>query len=160
MQPTLYWKNAFQQGLPFTFNPKVLYRGYIPSVVNNSAMIGSQFAIAGILQEKYLAFTGRKRNAGGLDSLFFSTFAAGYISGFWCGPIELAMIQQQRFGMSLGNCLKKIIGEFGISQGIFKGTFNTSMREGNGFFFVIVSSLLFGVFGAGAHLNTHDCFQF
>ena len=130
MQPTLYWKNAYQQGLPFTLNPMITYRGYIPSVVNNSAMIGSQFAIAGIVKNKYLSLMGKKNKPGSLDALFFSTFTAGYISGFWCGPIELAMIQQQRFGMSLGNCLKKIIGEFGIRHGIFRGTFNTSMREG------------------------------
>jgi hypothetical protein len=28
LQPTLYWKNAAQQGRPFSLNPKVLYRGF------------------------------------------------------------------------------------------------------------------------------------
>jgi hypothetical protein len=52
------------------------------------------------------------------------------MSGFLSGPLELAMIQQQRFGMSLSNCLRKIVYDFGIRRGVFRGTFNTSMREG------------------------------
>jgi hypothetical protein len=27
LQPTIYWKNAAQQGLPFTLKPSLLYRG-------------------------------------------------------------------------------------------------------------------------------------
>ena len=130
LQPTLYWKNAFQQDLPFTLKPSVLYRGYIPSVVNNSAMIGSQFALAGMLKSKYSSFFKKNPENDHLDSLLFGTFVAGYISGFWCGPIELAMIQQQRFGMTLKDCIKKILGEFGLIKGVFRGTFNTSAREG------------------------------
>jgi hypothetical protein len=132
MQPTLYWKNAFQQNLPFTLNLRVLYRGYIPSVVNNSAMIGSQFGLAELFKKYYNIMCGKKRDSDTIPGLLTATFAAGYMSGFWCGPIELAMIQQQRFGMSLGKCLQKIVGEFGIRHGIFRGTFNTSMREGIG----------------------------
>lgn len=130
LQPTLYWKNAFQQDLPFTFKPSVLYRGYLPSLVNNAAMIGSQFAIAGIMKAQYSKMMGKDPNKEHFDSLIFGTLAGGYISGFWCGPIELAMIQQQRFGMSLKSCLKKIVGDYGLIKGVFRGTFNTSVREG------------------------------
>ena len=130
MQSTVYWKNAFQQNLPFTLNPKVLYRGYIPSVTNTAAMIGSQFGLASIFQKKFLKLLGKENKPDSLDALFLGTLCGGYISGFWCGPIELAMIQQQRFGMPLSACLKKIVLENGIKKGVFRGTFNTSMREG------------------------------
>ena len=93
-------------------------------------MIGSQFALAGIFTQKFLKLFNKQHKPDSLDALFLGTLCGGYVSGFWCGPIELAMIQQQRFGMSLGNCIKKIVGEFGIFKGVFRGTFNTSMREG------------------------------
>ena len=109
----------------------MLYRGYIPSVVNNSLMIGGQFAVAGeaIKTLKKMFGAGPKENC--VPALFMGTFIGGYISGFWCGPIEMAMIQQQRFGMPLGSCVRKIVSEYGMINGIFRGTFNTSIREGN-----------------------------
>jgi hypothetical protein len=149
MQSTVYWKNAFQQNLPFTLNPRTLYRGYIPSVTNTAAMIGSQFGLASMFKRKYLEVFGKTNKPDSLDALFFGTLCGGYISGFWCGPIELAMIQQQRFGMTLSQCLRKIVGEYGIQKGVFRGTFNTSMREGTFLFlkpaFYISKSQLFSV---------------
>lgn len=109
----------------------MLYRGYIPSVVNNSLMIGGQFAVAGEAIKSLKKMFGKKPKEESVPALFLGTFFGGYISGFWCGPIELAMIQQQRFGMPLGACLRKIVSEYGIFNGIFRGTFNTSAREGN-----------------------------
>ena len=136
MQPTIYWKNCFQQNLPISFHPKFLYRGLIPSIANNSSMIGSQFALGGLFQNLYLQFFNRQPHS--VDALLFGTFMGGYMSGFWCGPMELAMIQQQRFGMSLSECLRKIVMEFGLRKGVFRGTFNTSVREGlnNGLFLI------------------------
>lgn len=110
--------------------PSMLYRGYIPSVVNNSLMIGGQFAVAGESIKALKSSMGVAPQEESIAALFMGTFFGGYISGFWCGPIELAMIQQQRFGMGLGECVKKIIGEFGLVKGLFRGTFNTSAREG------------------------------
>ena len=93
-------------------------------------MIGSQFGMAGIFKNFYLKVLGRENDNKSVDSLLFGTFMGGYMSGFFAGPLELAMIQQQRFGMNLKNCTKKIILDFGIRSGLFRGTFNTSMREG------------------------------
>ena len=36
MQPTLYLKNASQQGLAFTLDPRKLYRGLAVSITNMS----------------------------------------------------------------------------------------------------------------------------
>ena len=40
LQPTLYWKNARAQGLPFTMNPRVVYRGTFTSILNEMQMMG------------------------------------------------------------------------------------------------------------------------
>ncbi|KAL3920385.1 MAG: hypothetical protein SGPRY_005270 [Prymnesium sp.] len=47
LQSTNYWKNASQQGLPFTLNPAVLYRGYIANTLNNGFCVMSQFYLNG-----------------------------------------------------------------------------------------------------------------
>ena len=36
LQPTIYWKNAAQQGLPFTADPRVLYRGLGAALVTGA----------------------------------------------------------------------------------------------------------------------------
>lgn len=40
LQPSLYWKNAKAQGLPFTLNPRVIYRGTAASLYNEMQMMG------------------------------------------------------------------------------------------------------------------------
>ena len=57
LQSTNYWKNAQQQGLPFTLNPSVLYRGYTVNVLQNAFCVMSQFFLAGKIKN---AFTGGK----------------------------------------------------------------------------------------------------
>ena len=46
-QPIVYWKNASQQSLPFTLNPRYLYRGLVASVTNMAVLTGIQFFGAG-----------------------------------------------------------------------------------------------------------------
>lgn len=130
MQPTVYWKNAIQQRLPFTFNPSVLYRGYAFSLANTASMIGSQFALADIFKKGYMRLLGKQSNSESVLPLFLGTFTGGFISGLWVGPIELAMIQQQRFGMGFGDCLRKIIRDFGFTRGIMRGAYFACEREG------------------------------
>lgn len=43
MQPTLYWKNAAQQGMPFTLNPRLLYRGLGPAMTANVGEFALQY---------------------------------------------------------------------------------------------------------------------
>ena len=47
LQPILYWKNATQQGLPLSLNPRMLYRGLSTSVVNMATLTGLQFPLTG-----------------------------------------------------------------------------------------------------------------
>ncbi len=43
LQPTLYWKNAAAQRLPFTLDPRLLYRGTGASIANEMQMMVMQF---------------------------------------------------------------------------------------------------------------------
>ena len=50
LQPTVYAKNARQQGLPLTLDPRLLYRGIGPSLANEMGQLGLQFCATGILK--------------------------------------------------------------------------------------------------------------
>lgn len=126
LQPMLYCKNATQQGLPLTLNPAVLYRGIAVSVGNMATLTSLQFPLTGAVKS---AITG------GVDRPLsdFEKIAApaigGAISGFACAPMELTMIQQQRFGSSLLATPGIIIGELG-PLGMWRGLLMSCGREG------------------------------
>mmetsp|Transcript_488 Transcript_488/g.1232 ORF Transcript_488/g.1232 Transcript_488/m.1232 type:complete len:361 (-) Transcript_488:643-1725(-) len=54
LQPTLYWKNAAAQGLPFTADPRLLYRGLGASIANEVAQLSAQVLITG-MAKRFLA---------------------------------------------------------------------------------------------------------
>ena len=56
-------------------------------------------------------------------------FAGGAISGIICAPMELVMIQQQRFGTSLIGAASRIVSEYGATA-LFRGLTTSCGREG------------------------------
>jgi hypothetical protein len=60
MQSTNYLKNAKQQGLPMTADPRVLYRGYLPNCANMGLATGFQFFVNGAIKK---ALTGGSSRA-------------------------------------------------------------------------------------------------
>ena len=52
-QPLTYWKNAAQQGLGFTLNPRLLYRGTTVSAINDGTLTAFQFAASGWFQKLF-----------------------------------------------------------------------------------------------------------
>ncbi|CAE8588295.1 unnamed protein product [Polarella glacialis] len=124
LQATNYWKNAAQQGLPFETNPKVLYRGYLANVLNNASCLMMQFALTGYIQKLITLGEDRKLTA---TEKCGAAFTAGYTTGFVCGPIELAVIQQQRKGGSLVDISKNLLK--GGPSVITRGTFGICLRE-------------------------------
>lgn len=124
LQATNYWKNAAQQGLPFETNPRVLYRGYFANCLNNASCVMMQFAGAGLIQK--LMVGGSDRPLTEVEQVG-AAFASGYLSGFICGPIELAMIQQQRKGGSLLATSAHLLG--GGPSMVTRGTFGICLRE-------------------------------
>mmetsp|Transcript_74946 Transcript_74946/g.199827 ORF Transcript_74946/g.199827 Transcript_74946/m.199827 type:complete len:95 (-) Transcript_74946:726-1010(-) len=51
LQPTIYWKNAAQQGLPFTMNPSILYRGLGAALCNEMGQMAVQFGTTSWVQK-------------------------------------------------------------------------------------------------------------
>ncbi|CAH0372594.1 unnamed protein product [Pelagomonas calceolata] len=126
LQPILYWKNATQQGLPLSLNPRMLYRGLSTSVVNMATLTGLQFPLTGAVAK---AITGGEERPLGDGEKVGAAFCGGFISGLACGPFELTMIQQQRFGGSIVGTPARLISTFGLG-GMSRGLLMSCGREG------------------------------
>jgi len=126
LQPILYCKNAAQQNLKLTLNPKILYRGLSVSVLNMGVATGLQFPITGFVTKLFTGGQVRKLSS---SELLMSSFSGGFLSGAIGGPLELILIQQQRFGGSIVGVPAQLAKNYGLS--IFgRGMFLCSMREG------------------------------
>mmetsp|Transcript_18 Transcript_18/g.27 ORF Transcript_18/g.27 Transcript_18/m.27 type:complete len:285 (-) Transcript_18:168-1022(-) len=125
-QPMLYWKNAAQQNMPFTLNPRLMYRGLLASIANMASLTAIQFFGTGMI--KQLIVDGEDRALTEVEEIA-SAFTGGAISGIVCGPLELTMIQQQRFGRNIIHTPMQIIRETGL-LGMGRGMLPSIMREG------------------------------
>lgn len=125
-QPQLYFKNARQQNIPLTLNPKVLYRGLAISALNMGGLTGIQFWLSGSIQKMMTGGKARKLTSG---EEITSGFLGGFISGLPCCVWELIMIQQQRFGGSLVSTPGRMMGSHGPSV-LFRGLTTSAGREG------------------------------
>ena len=93
--PFLSWKNTVQQGLPISFNPRIVYRGLPMACLNLGGTNAVQFGTTGFFQ-KLLA---RTCGSSSQDLVTVGgAFLGGLASGIPCSIWELCMIQQQRFG--------------------------------------------------------------
>jgi len=125
LQPTNYWKNAQQNGMPFSLSPAVLYRGISANILNNGFCVMSQFFLNGVVKKLMLGDAVRElSNAEKIGA----GVTAGALSGVVCGPIELIMIQQQAKGGGLLETAIKM-AQAGPST-FFRGTLAMMAREG------------------------------
>lgn len=115
LQPFLYCKNASQQKLPLTVNPRILYRGVNASIINMSILTGFQYPM-------YKYFLGY------FDNDLLASSLSGAFSGFICTPMELIIIQQQRFGKSIYQVPGNIIKKYGTDR-LLRGLTMSSCRE-------------------------------
>ena len=122
-QWVLYCKNASQQGLPLTMNPRILYRGYTMSLTNMCVLSGLQFPLTAIATGIFIEGNSAVERLGG-DRLR----VCGVLSGFICAPMELVMIQQQQDVAVLD--AGKIIGDVGIGALFGRGLMMSCGREG------------------------------
>ena len=125
LQPTLYWKNARAQGLPFTLDPRIVYRGTFMSVINEMQMMGVQFGCTGWLQRMWLTYISSKNKAESSKDHQFSlkdemglAFVGGAISALPTTPVELIMIQQQRSGDSMMKVINHVLKNHNIVRGM------------------------------------------
>jgi len=127
LQPTLYWKNARAMKLPFTINPRIIYRGTAASIFNEMQMMGLQFGITGFFQK---LFVGNSTNKMSNGQTVCAAVLGGVISANAASPVELIMIQQQRYGGSFLGTPAKIIKDYGWGlNGILRGLFPTMVRD-------------------------------
>lgn len=120
MQPTIYWKNAAQQGLPFTMNPSVVYRGIGASLVNECGQMGLQFGTTGYIKKFF--GTDFKGELG-------SAILGGVIVAPFASACECTMIQQQRFGGSLVGTPMRVVSQYGLA-GMMRGFTGCVIRDG------------------------------
>ncbi len=119
MQPTLYWKNAKAQNLPFTLDVRLLYRGTAASIFNECQMMGLQFGLTGFFQKIF--------KTGGETKLtrsqeFSGAACGGIFTAFFASPMELIMIQQQKNGGTFLKTPVQIVKEYGMfKNGFLRG---------------------------------------
>lgn len=121
--PFLSWKNTTQQGIPISFNPRIVYRGLPMACMNLGGTNAVQFGATGFFQ-KALAASGCATDTVTVGG----SFLGGAASGVPCSIWELCMIQQQRFGGSTLGTPAKFINEFGASS-LGRGVTMTIGRE-------------------------------
>jgi len=125
LQSTNYWKNAKQQGLPFTLDPRVLYRGYGINTLNNGACVMSQFFLNGIITN---TITGGVDRPLGPAEKIGAGVSAGVLSSIVSGPMELVMIQQQLRGTGMMATALDILKEGPLM--FSRGLMGMMLREG------------------------------
>ena len=121
--PFLSWKNTVQQGLPISFNPRIVYRGLPMACMNLGGTNAVQFGTTGFFQKMLASFGWAQR-----DVTIGGAFLGGLASGIPCSIWELCMIQQQRFGGSTLGTPAKFIAEHGYSS-LARGSTMTMGRE-------------------------------
>lgn len=128
LQPTLYWKNARALRLPFTLNPRIVYRGTAASMFNEIQMMAVQYGITGFFHTVFHDdSSGDKMST---SHHFLSATLGGVISACFTSPVELVMVQQQQFGGTLIGTPIKLIKRHGMLQnGIFRGLGPAMMRD-------------------------------
>jgi hypothetical protein len=119
LQPTLYWKNAAQQGLPFTMNPKLVYRGIGASLINEMGQMGLQFGVTGYLKKVF---------GTGFSGDMAAAMMGGAIVGPFASVCEVTMIQQQLHGGSLAVVPQRILKQHGAA-GLLRGVSGTISRD-------------------------------
>ena len=134
LQPLLYCKNASQQKLGYTINPRILYRGVTMSMTNMAVLTGLQVPLTDLIsksifrRDKHI-LTGKVPARTRYKEKILSSFGGGVVSGLVCAPMELIMVQQQRHGYSLVKTPSMIISRTGV-RGLMRGLIMSSGREG------------------------------
>lgn len=128
LQPMLYCKNATQQGLPLTLNPMTLYRGLTVSVLNMASLTALQFPLSSMSASIITGGASKTRTLTDPEQVA-AGFCGGVLSGFLCAPLELVLIQQQKFGGSLLGTPMRIMSTAGPLS-IMRGLIPSCGREG------------------------------
>jgi len=105
--------------MPFSLNPRIIYRGTGASIFNECQMMGLQFGVTGFFQRIFRSDASHHVSR---TQEMISATLGGAFTALFTSPVELVMIQQQRFGGNIFSVTTKIGKEFGFgSKGVFRG---------------------------------------
>lgn len=146
LQPTLYWKMARQQGLPFTLDPRLLYRGIGANLVNGIGQLAIGFGVTGVFKRALAPLSGEASanvDGGGPAGAAGSSTGAsvatdivaatgsGVVVALFATPVELVMIQQQMHGGGILGTPLRILRDHGaLGSGLLRGLFPAAVRDG------------------------------
>lgn len=126
LQPTVYWKNASAQNLPFTLNPRILYRGTGAAIFNEMQCMALQFGITAYIQKSNFSLP----NVKFVNHDLVGAVAGGMLTALFASPIELIMIQQQLHGSSFIKTPANIVKTYGLgAKGLMRGLSVTILRD-------------------------------
>jgi hypothetical protein len=132
LQPTLYWKNAKAQGLPFTMDVRTLYRGTGAAILGECQQMGLQFLFTGMTKKLFAGHAGKVVEGEHMSpkTEFAAAAVGGLLSSFFTTPVELIMIQQQKYGGSFGGTLKNVVTTYGVTnKGMMRGLAGAASRD-------------------------------
>ena len=135
LQPTMYWKNARAQGMPFTLDPRKLYRGIGAALINEAGQLSIQFGVTGLVKSQMRSVSAAtSASASSAEPAWVTLSAAvggGLVGAVFASPVELVMVQQQRFGGSLLGVPLGVAREHGaLGSGLLRGLGPALLRDG------------------------------
>ena len=113
--------------MPFTINPRIIYRGTAASILNECQMMGLQFGTTGFFQQLFRDGSNKKLTR--TNEIVAAAFGGLFPTCVTC-PVELLMIQQQRNGGSFLTAVNSVVRNHGIlNKGLMRGMMGTVGRD-------------------------------
>jgi solute carrier family 25 (mitochondrial citrate transporter), member 1 len=124
MMPTVAIKNALQEGRPVPNTVFALYRGLGVNIGSMLPIVACQFGMNRYLDDAYRRIVGEAPSTAGSVAI---AMGAGATSGFIGAPSEYIVIQQQKYGGTMGQEFKRAVAARGIFA-IYKGLVSEKMH--------------------------------
>jgi len=123
--PLITWKICVQEGRAYPKGIREWYRGVFINASGVAPITAVQCFANSLLQKAVLH--GQTRHLTDIENLTCSA-GAGALSAFIYGPVDLLVIQQQKYVASLSNTFNIINKEYGMLK-VYRGLLSTMVRE-------------------------------
>eukprot|EP01083_Nonionella_stella_P251536 867755_1 len=125
--PLITWKICVQEGRAYPTVLREWYRGVFINASSLSPITAVQCYANQLLQTLLLTFVNKTNRLSEAQQLSCSA-GAGAISGLIYGPVDLMVIQQQKYVESLGNTFNVIRNKYGALR-VYRGLVACMVRE-------------------------------
>ncbi|GJM06434.1 MAG: hypothetical protein DHS20C10_01680 [marine bacterium B5-7] len=125
----LLWamKTRKQQGLPRSFNPRILYRGLWANAASLAPITALQIGFDQALRNR-VTVSGETLSPAASYGI---SFAAGVGSALVSGPAEMVMTVQGLEKKKAAASVRTIVAQAGIRNGLYRGFTAAALRDGN-----------------------------